>query len=113
MWTVLSSSFLPPPGSARSGLEVANARCPLSQVKTIEVDELKKSQARALVVSVTEGLDLVPAARNCFTGQAVHSPYVAVIAANLIRRGELTAPLVVDAGLREQVSRALRGVGCR
>ncbi len=97
---VLSSR---PSGVGALRVRIANARYPLSQVETIEVDELKKSQARALVDSVTEGLGLVPAAREYFTGQAVHSPYVAVIAANLIRRGELTAPLVVDAGLREQV----------
>lgn len=97
---VLSSR---PSGVGALRAQVANARYPLSQVQTIEVDELKRSQARALVGSVSEGLGLVPAAREYFTGQAVHSPYVAVIAANLIRRGELTAPLVVDAGLREQV----------
>lgn len=82
---------------------IANARYPLSQVRTIAVGELKKSQARALVESVTDGLRLVPAAREYFTVQAVHSPHVAVIAASLIRRGDLTTPLVVDAGLREQV----------
>jgi hypothetical protein len=97
---VLSSR---PSGVGALRVRIANARYPLSQVETIEVNELRKSQARALVDSVTEGLGLVPAAREYFAGQAVHSPHVAVIAANLIRRGELTAPLVVDAGLREQV----------
>jgi hypothetical protein len=33
----------------------------------------------------------------------MHSPHVAVIAANLIRRGELTTPVVVDKGVREHV----------
>ncbi|WP_164983839.1 restriction endonuclease [Cellulomonas endophytica] len=97
---VLSSR---PSGVDALRVRVANARYPLSRVETVEVDELKRSQARALVASVTEGLGLVLAAREYLTAQAMHSPYVAVIAANLIRRGELTAPLVVDGELREQV----------
>lgn len=97
---VLSSR---PSGVGALRARIANAHFPLSCVETIEVDELKKSQARALVDSITRDLGLTPAAREYFTAQAVHSPYVAVIAANLIRRGELTTPLVVDPGLREQV----------
>lgn len=92
-----------PSGTVALRARMANARYPLSQVVTIEVNELKKLQARALVESVAEGLGLVPAAREYLTGQAVHSPYVAVLAANLVRRGEITAPVVIDAELREHV----------
>lgn len=53
--------------------------------------------------SLTDGLGLPLAAREYFADQAVDSPFIAVIGANLIRRGDLTAPLAVDAGLREQV----------
>ena len=53
------------------------------------------------------------AAREYFTEQAVDSPHVAVIAANLIRRGELTAPLVIDAGLREQVLACFQDLAAR
>lgn len=97
---VLSSR---PSGIRALRARVVNAQYPLSQDETIEVGELKEAQARALVDSVTEGLGLVPAAREYFTGQAVHSPYLAVLAANLIRRADLTAPLIVDTGLRQQV----------
>lgn len=97
---VLSSR---PSGVGALRVRIANARHPLSQVRTVAVGELKKSQARALVESVTDGLGLVPPAREYFTVQAVHSPHVAVIAASLIRHGDLTTPLIVDAGLREHV----------
>lgn len=92
-----------PSGTRALRVRIANAGYFTSQAGTIEVNELKKSQARALVESVTDGLGVVPAAREYLARQAVHSPHVAVIAASLIRRGELTTPLVVDAGLREQV----------
>ncbi|MGY1837662.1 restriction endonuclease [Blastococcus sp. SYSU DS0510] len=97
---VLSSR---PSGTRALRVQIANARYRLNQIATVEVGELGKPQARALVDSVTEGFRLQPAAREYFAGQAVHSPHVAVIAADLIRRGELTAPVVVDPGLREEV----------
>ncbi|WP_158073580.1 restriction endonuclease [Actinophytocola xanthii] len=97
---VLSSR---PSGTDALRRRIINARYPLSRIATVEVGELKKSQARELVDSLTEDLGLAVAAREYFAGQAVHSPHVAVIAVGLIRRGELTTPVVVDIGLREQV----------
>ena len=82
---------------------IVNARYPPSQLVAIDVGELKISHARALVTSITDGLGVVAAAREYFAQQATHSPHVAVIAANLICRGELTASVRVDEGLREQV----------
>lgn len=92
-----------PTGTQLLRAEIDNARYAPSQVATVAVGELTKPQARELVASLTDGLGLALAAREYFADQAVHSPYVAVVAANLIRRGELTAPLAVDAGLREHV----------
>ncbi|MDQ3763497.1 MAG: restriction endonuclease [Actinomycetota bacterium] len=92
-----------PTGTEPLRAEIVNARYAPSQVETVVVGELTKPQARALVASLTDGLNLTLAAREYFADQAVDSPYVAVVAANLIRRGELTAPLAVDASLRKQV----------
>ncbi|PRX03490.1 hypothetical protein CLV67_1541 [Actinoplanes italicus] len=83
--------------------EIFNARYAPSQVETIPVGELSQRDARALVNSLADGLDLRFPVRDYFAGQAVDSPYVAVIGLNLIRRGELTAPLMVDDALRQQV----------
>ncbi|MCO1574638.1 restriction endonuclease [Crossiella sp. SN42] len=83
--------------------QIATARFSVGQVHEIVVNELTKRDAKELVESLTTGLELPWAARQYFADQAVHSPYVAVVAANLIRRGELTGPLAVDIGLREQV----------
>ncbi len=52
---------------------------------------------------MTEGLDIPWTGREYFANQAVHNPLVVVVAAHLIHRGKLTAPLALDAGLREQV----------
>jgi hypothetical protein len=95
-------------GSRGSGVnslqsEIALSRYAPAQVETISVDQLSRQEARALVNGLAEGLDLTFAAREYFIGQATDSPHVAVIAINLIRRGELTAPPVVDTALRQQV----------
>jgi hypothetical protein len=55
------------------------------------------------VKSLVDGLGLKLAVREYFAAQATDSPYLVVVAAYLIRQGELTGPLAVDRGLREQV----------
>lgn len=92
-----------PTGTEPLRREITNARYAPIQVDTVTVDELTKKQARALVESLTDGLGLQLAVREYFADQAIDSPYIAVVGANLIRRGELTAPLAVDVGLRDQV----------
>lgn len=92
-----------PSGTQAVRGQVANARFSSRDVREVVVGELSKREARALVGSLTEDLDISWTGREYFANQAVHSPLVVVVAAHLIRRGELTAPLAVDAGLREQV----------
>lgn len=70
---------------------------------TVEVIELALPDARALVKSLSEDLGLAFDTRNYLAEQATHSPHVAVIAANLIRRSQLTTSLRIDDNLREQV----------
>lgn len=76
----------------------------------IAVEELDRVDAERLVKGLTDDLGLNFGLRDYLAGQAQHSPHVAVIATNLIRRGELTASLVVDAGLREVVLSRYRDV---
>jgi hypothetical protein len=70
---------------------------------TIEVAELELPQARELVKGLTGDLDLRFEMRNYLADQATHSPHVAVITTNLIRRRKLTAVIAVDENLRELV----------
>lgn len=92
-----------PPGVGAVRAQIVTARFSGGQVCEVDVGELAKRDARRLVASLADGLGIPYAGREYFAEQAMHSPYVAVVAANLIRRGELRAPLAVDAGLREQV----------
>jgi hypothetical protein len=70
---------------------------------TVELTELALPDARALVKGVTDDLNLTFDIRNYLAAQATHSPHVAVIAANLIRRSQLTKSPKIDTNLREQV----------
>ncbi|KQU68981.1 hypothetical protein ASC58_10065 [Phycicoccus sp. Root101] len=69
----------------------------------LPVGELTRVEAERLVKDLTDDLDLSFGLRQYLAGQAEHSPHVAVITTNLIKRGELTASLAVDAGLRQTV----------
>lgn len=73
------------------------------QCVSIEVGELSKRESLKLVNSLTADLNLVHGVRSYLANQATHSPHVAVIAANLIRRGDFTASFKLDSNLREQV----------
>jgi hypothetical protein len=83
--------------------QIATARYSMGDVSEVVVGELSKSHARKLVKSLTEDLRLRWPVREYFTDQAVHSPYVAVVAASLIRRGELSGPVAASDSLRDQV----------
>ncbi|KJK42868.1 hypothetical protein UK23_35370 [Lentzea aerocolonigenes] len=92
-----------PAGLAALRAQIAAARYSSGQIREIAIGQLAKPEARELVESLTAGLGLPWPLREYFADQAVDSPYVAVVAANLIRRGELTTPLAVDGGLRQQI----------
>ncbi|WP_143832873.1 MULTISPECIES: P-loop NTPase [Nocardiopsis] len=91
-----------------SALEAVNQQVILagfrpSERTSVSVGELTRTQAQSLVRELTDGMGLGFDLRSYLAGQAQHSPYVAVITTNLIRHGELTAALAVDANLRETV----------
>lgn len=69
----------------------------------ISLDELSLSAARKLVTGLTSGLDLSFGLRNYLAEQARHSPHVAVILTNLIRRGQVSGAIAVNANLRRVV----------
>jgi hypothetical protein len=83
--------------------QVAQAGFRPAERTVVTVEELERVDAERLVKGLTEDLDLNFGLRNYLAGQAQHSPHVAVIATNLIRRGELTASVVIDDGLRDTV----------
>lgn len=91
--------------SGESGVveQVALAQFGPSELGSVDVGVLVPKQARQLVKALTEGMKLPFPLQSYLATQAEHSPFVAVITSNLIRRGELTGPLRVDAGLRTQV----------
>ncbi|WP_179011516.1 hypothetical protein [Paenarthrobacter ureafaciens] len=64
---------------------------------------MTRGQARELVKSLAEGLNLSLAFTDHLVEQAVDSPYVAVLALNMVRRGELSGHLGLDQGFREQI----------
>ncbi|MCC3653925.1 restriction endonuclease [Streptomyces sp. S07_1.15] len=81
-----------------------------AEQETVSVDELRRTDAERLVQGLTDGVGLRFELRAYLAGQAEHSPHVAVITINLIKRGELTASLAVDAGLRQTVLNRYRAV---
>ncbi len=70
---------------------------------TVTVNDLHMADARRLVKGVAGDLSLSLGFRNYLAGQAVHSPHVTVIAANLIRRSEFSADPDLDGNLRRLV----------
>ncbi|TCB94444.1 hypothetical protein E0H26_21210 [Micromonospora zingiberis] len=91
--------------SAKTGVveQVALAQFGPSELAVVDVGQLAPKQARQLVKALTEGMRLRFPLTSYLAKQAEHSPFVAVITVNLIRRGELTASLGVDAALRTQI----------
>lgn len=80
------------------------------QVLTIDVGELTLNDARRLVANVSDGTFLPFMLRDHLARQAVHSPHVAVIAVNLIKRRQLSGALATNAALREHVLNRYRDV---
>jgi hypothetical protein len=81
-----------------------------SEVALIEVGVLSMKHARHLVATLTEDLNVSFQLQTYLAEQAQHSPFVAVITANLMRRGELTRALAADDGLRSHVLARFREV---
>lgn len=81
-----------------------------SQLARIDVGTLSMKDARHLVSTLTDDLDVRFQFKTYLASQARHSPFVAVIAANLMRRGELTRALGADDGIRAHVLARFREV---
>lgn len=80
------------------------------QVEEISLGELTSSEGRTLVDSLLEGLAPAFEFRRFLAEQSRRSPFLAVLTANLLRAGELSGPLALDAGLRQQVMVRYRDV---
>jgi len=92
-----------PSGLRAISEQVLHAGFRPAEQTTVPVDELRRTDAERLVHGLTDGMGLRFELRAYLAGQAEHSPHVAVITTNLIKRGELRASLAVDAGLRQTV----------
>lgn len=95
-------------GTRPSALTAVERRIALAEFwpdeyTTVTVGDLHIADARRLVKGVSGDLGLSLGFRNYLARQAVHSPHVAVIAANLIRRSEFSADPDLDANLRRLV----------
>lgn len=75
----------------------------LDQIQEVSVGELSMGQARKLVETLSVGMEFSAALSEHLAAQAVDSPHIAVLATNMMRRGELAGNLALDPGLREQV----------
>lgn len=75
----------------------------LDEIQEIVVGELKLGQARHLVRSLSDGMELSLELSEHLAHQALDSPHVAVLALNMARGGKLDGPLALDDGLREQI----------
>ncbi|WP_411375755.1 restriction endonuclease [Arthrobacter sp. MPF02] len=73
------------------------------QIQEVSIGELSRGQARELVRSLADGLELSIAFIEHLVEQAQDSPFVAVLALNLVRCGELNGHLALDQGFREQI----------
>ncbi|WP_232333637.1 restriction endonuclease [Agromyces laixinhei] len=98
------------PGISTIRAQLVEAGLRDRQVEAIPIGELTSSEARALVDSVLQDMNATFELRDFLAGQARRSPFLAVLTANLLRAGELTGPLNLDAGLREQVMVRYRDV---
>jgi hypothetical protein len=76
---------------------------PFDRILKVPVGELTLAEARGLVSSLVGDMQLIGGVAKYLVDQAMHSPYVAVIGVNLIRRGVLAAPLLVDDGFRREI----------
>jgi hypothetical protein len=74
-----------------------------AQIGEIDLPDLTTAEAKRLVESLSSGLDLPFELVDHLAAKATDSPFIAVLAVNMIRRGELTGPLAMDNNLREVV----------
>lgn len=90
-------------GTDQLRAEIVRSGFRLDQTQQIPVAELSPRQARQLVASLSEGINVPAALSEHLAEQAVDSPHIPVLALNMARRDELSGPLALDVGLREQV----------
>ena len=91
--------------SGRSGVveQIALAEFGPSERLIVDVGSLSTKDSRRLVDGLTEGMSVSFGLKNYLAQQAEHSPFVAVITANMIRRGELSGHIGLNSDLRVQV----------
>jgi len=91
--------------SGRSGVleQTALAEFGPTERLVIDVGSLSTKDSRRLVDGLTKGMKVSFGLKSYLAQQAEHSPFVAVITANMIRRGELSGHIGLDSGLRLQV----------
>ncbi len=98
------------PGISTIRAQLVEADVRDHQVQAVSLNELTSAEGRALVDSLLEGMTPPFELRSFLAEQARRSPFFAVLTANLLRAGELSGPLNLDAGLREQVMVRYRDV---
>ncbi|MDZ8171971.1 P-loop NTPase [Microbacterium xanthum] len=91
------------PGISTIRAQLVEAGVRDHQVQSVSINALTSAEGRVLVDSLLEGMTPPFELRVFLAEQARRSPFLAVLTANLLRAGELSGPLNLDTGLREQV----------
>lgn len=73
------------------------------EIREIAVRRLSLREGRSLVDSLADGLGIHYGLSEALARQACEAPFLAVLTLSMIRRGQLTGHLTLDANLREQV----------
>lgn len=92
-----------PSGLASIQGAIARASFAPNEQLVIPLKELSLRAARKLVTGLITGIDLSFGLRNYLAEQACHSPHIAVILTNLIRKGQIAGSIAVNANLRQIV----------
>lgn len=98
------------PGISSIQAELVEADVLNRQIEEVPLGELDGGEGRALVDSLLDGIEVRYEFREFLASLAQRSPFLAVVTANLLRAGELTGPLALDASLRTQVMVKYRDV---
>lgn len=91
--------------SGRSGVVEQTARAEFgpSERSVLDVGSLSVKESRRLVDGLTADMNVSFALKNHLARQAEHSPFVAVLTTNMMRRGELSGFVGLDSDLRLHV----------
>lgn len=98
------------PGISSIQAELVEADLQNRQVEEVPLGELDDREGRALVDSLLDGIEVRYEFRVFLATLSQRSPFLAVVTANLLRAGDLTGPLALDASLRKQVMVKYRDV---